>query len=69
MLNWKPVEFFQTGCNMTHFVKSEDGAAKSILDSLLFSYVGLAYPIKYRVTETIALARSIAVSSLRNLRR
>ena len=34
MLNWKPVEFFQKGCNMTHFVKSEDDAAKSILDSL-----------------------------------
>ena len=27
MLNWKPVEFFQKGCNMTHFVKSEDDAA------------------------------------------
>ena len=24
MWNWKPVEFFQKGCNMTHFVKSED---------------------------------------------
>ena len=24
MLNWEPVEFFQKGCNMTHFVKSED---------------------------------------------
>ena len=34
MLNWKPVEFFQKGCNMTHFVESEDDAAKSILDSL-----------------------------------
>ena len=34
MLNWKPVEFFQKGCNMTHFVKAEDDAAKSILDSL-----------------------------------
>ena len=32
MLNWKPVKFFQKGCNMTHFVK--DDAAKSILDSL-----------------------------------
>ena len=31
MLNWKPVEFFQKGCNMTHFVKFEDDAAKSIL--------------------------------------
>ena len=46
MLNWKPVEFFLKGCNMTHFVKSEDYAAKSILDSLYFSYVGLAYPIQ-----------------------
>ena len=46
MLNWKPVEFFQKGCNMTHIVKTEDGAAKSILDSLYFSYVGLAYHIK-----------------------
>ena len=34
MLNWKPVEFFQIGCNKTHFVKSEDDVAKSILDSL-----------------------------------
>ena len=34
MLNWKSVEFFQKGCNMTHFVKSEDDAAKIILDSL-----------------------------------
>ena len=34
MLNWKPVDFFQTGYNMTHFVKSEDDAPKSILDSL-----------------------------------
>ena len=34
MLNWEAVEFFQKGCNMTHFVKSEDDAAKSILDSL-----------------------------------
>ena len=34
MLNWEPVEFFQKECNMTHFVKSEDDAAKSILDSL-----------------------------------
>ena len=34
MLNSEPVEFFQKGCNMTHFVKSEDG------------YVGLAYPIE-----------------------
>ena len=34
MLNWKPVEFFQKGCNMTHFFKSKDDAAKSILDSL-----------------------------------
>ena len=34
MLNWKPVEFFQKGCNTTHFVKSEDDAAKNILDSL-----------------------------------
>ena len=34
MLNWEPVEFFQKGCNMTHFVKSEDDEAKSILDSL-----------------------------------
>ena len=34
MLNWEPMEFFQKGCNMTHFVKSEDDAAKSILDSL-----------------------------------
>ena len=32
MLNWKPVEFFQKGFNMTHFVKSEDDAAKSILE-------------------------------------
>ena len=31
MLNWEPVEFFQKGCNMTHFVKSEDDAAKIIL--------------------------------------
>ena len=30
MLNWKPVEFFQKGCNITHFVKSEDNAAKMI---------------------------------------
>ena len=30
MLNWEPVEFFQKGCNMTHFVKSDDDAAKSI---------------------------------------
>ena len=34
MLNWKPVEFFQKGCNMTDFIKSENDAAKSILDSL-----------------------------------
>ena len=34
MLNWKQGEFFQKGCNMTHFVKSEDDAAESILDSL-----------------------------------
>ena len=34
MLNWEPVEFFQKGCSMTHFVKSEDDAAKTILDSL-----------------------------------
>ena len=34
MLNWKPVESFQKGCNMTQFVKSEDDAANSILDSL-----------------------------------
>ena len=34
MLNWKRVYFCQQGCNMTHFVKSEDDAAKSILDSL-----------------------------------
>ena len=40
------MEFFQKWCNMTHFVKSEDDAAKSILDSLWFSYVGFAYPIK-----------------------
>ena len=46
MLNWEPVEFFQKGCNMTHFVKSEDDATKSILDSLWFGYVGLAYPIE-----------------------
>ena len=36
MLNWEPVEFFQKGCNMTHFVKSEDDAAKSILDSVVW---------------------------------
>ena len=30
MLNWMPVEFFQKGCNMTHFVKSENDAANSI---------------------------------------
>ena len=36
MLNWEPVEFFQKGCNMTHFVKSEDDAAKSILDSAVW---------------------------------
>ena len=35
MLNWKPVEFYQKGSNMTHFVKSEDDAAKSILDSVV----------------------------------
>ena len=35
MLNWEPVEFFQKGCNMTHFVKSEDDVTKSILDSVL----------------------------------
>ena len=29
MLNWKPVEFFQKGCNMTHFVKSEDDAQRA----------------------------------------
>ena len=29
MLNWEPVEFFQKGRNMTHFVKSEDDAANS----------------------------------------
>ena len=46
MLNWEPVEFFQKGCNMTHFVKSEDDAAKSILDSLWFGYVRLAYSIE-----------------------
>ena len=34
MLNWEPVECFQKGCNMTHFVKSEDDVAMSILDSL-----------------------------------
>ena len=34
MLKWKPVEFFQKGCNMTHFVKSEDDVAKNILNSL-----------------------------------
>ena len=34
MLNWKPVEFFEKRCNMTHFVKSENDVAKSILDSL-----------------------------------
>ena len=34
MLNWKPVEFFKKRCNMTHFLKSEDDAPKSILDSL-----------------------------------
>ena len=34
MLNLEPAEYFQKGCNMTHFVKSEDDAAKSILDSL-----------------------------------
>ena len=34
MQNWEPVEFFRKGCNMTHFVKSEDDAAKSILDPL-----------------------------------
>ena len=34
MLSMKPMEFFLKGCNMTHFVKSEDDAAKSILDSL-----------------------------------
>ena len=34
MLTWKPVEFFQNGCNMTHFVKSENDAIKSILDYL-----------------------------------
>ena len=34
LLYWKPVEFFQKGCNMTHFVRSEDDVAKSILDSL-----------------------------------
>ena len=28
MLNWKPVEFFQKGCNMTHFVKSENDAVE-----------------------------------------
>ena len=37
MLNWKPVEFFQKGCNMIHFVKSEDDAAKSILDSVIIA--------------------------------
>ena len=36
MLNWEPVEFFQKGCNMTHFVKSEDDAAKTILDSVVW---------------------------------
>ena len=35
MLNWKPVEFFQKGYNMTHFVKSKDDAANSILDSVV----------------------------------
>ena len=34
MLNWKSLELFQKGCDMTHFVKSEDDVAKSILDSL-----------------------------------
>ena len=34
MFNCKLVESFQKGCNMTHFVKSEDDAAESILDSL-----------------------------------
>ena len=34
MLDRESVEFFQKGCNMTHFVKSKDDAAKSILDSL-----------------------------------
>ena len=35
MLNCKSVElFFLKGCNMTHFVKSEDDVAKRILDSL-----------------------------------
>ena len=29
MLNWKPVEFFQKRCNMTHFVKSEDDEQNS----------------------------------------
>ena len=33
MLNWKPVEFFQIGCNMIHFAKYENDAAKNILDS------------------------------------
>ena len=36
MLNWEPVKFFQKGCNMTHFVKSEDDAGKSILDSVVW---------------------------------
>ena len=35
MLNWKLVEFFQKGCNKTHFVKSKDDVAKSILDSVV----------------------------------
>ena len=35
MLKWKPVEFFQKGCNMTHFVKSEDDVAKNILNSMV----------------------------------
>ena len=34
MLNWKPVALFLKRCNMTHFVKSEDDGAKSILDYL-----------------------------------
>ena len=34
MFNWKPVEFFEKGCNMTQFVKFEDDVAKSLLDYL-----------------------------------
>ena len=46
MLNWEPVEFFEKGWNMTHFFKSEDDAAKSILDSFWLCWTCLPHRVK-----------------------